>query len=57
MINNIFKNLRENFILIGLTGVVCSSRTTTANILTKKYKDFEIENILKCDMKKTNWFY
>ncbi|MDD5202677.1 MAG: deaminase [Sulfurimonas sp.] len=53
MQQNLYKNLRDEFILIGLTSSVGSGSTTTAKNLAQSYQSFEIENILGCELKNT----
>jgi deoxycytidylate deaminase/dephospho-CoA kinase len=46
----IFKNLRDDFILIGLTGAIASGSTTVSKHLAKKFETFEITNTLDCEL-------
>lgn len=52
----IFKNLSEEFILIGLTGAVGSGSTTSANILSNEYNLSHISQILDCNSKEHSDF-
>lgn len=51
---HIFKNLREDFLLIGLTGAVGSGSTTISKNLYKQYDPYTIENILECELSNIN---
>lgn len=46
----IFNSLRDEFILVGLTGAIASGSTTISKHLSKKYKVFEIINTLDCEL-------
>lgn len=48
------KNLRDNFLLIGLTGAVASGSTTVAKILSESYEAYTINDILECELKNIN---
>lgn len=50
-IQNIFKNLRNEFLIIGLTGAVGSGCTTSANFLSKEHESFDIDGVLNCHPK------
>lgn len=45
--DQINKELRDSFIIIGLTGSVGSGCTTTSNILSTKKEDINIKEIIK----------
>jgi hypothetical protein len=53
MMQKIFTNLRDEFILIGLTGSVASGSATTSKTLSCQYESFEINTILDCEQENT----